>query len=341
MAASAASSSPTGSAGGQAHSNLYVRNIDDQVDDAGLRQIFEKFGAIKTACVMLDPTTKRSRNFGFVKFEARESAQEAVQELNNAELQGRKLLVKFADSDADQKSPAEATPSDNLYVKGLPASWTEENLHTLFMTYGSVTQLKILSRVGLGSTGEALVRMGDVEQAAWAIRQLHNKPLDGSSTPMLVRYADTPEDKTRRRNQGRKPQRFPFGQHGLGNGVYPPMMGMPLGPFMGGAVPTPGGMPPSLARPPAGLSDPCNLYVNELPDDADELFMYRTFAPYGAISSVRVMRDDNGVNRGFGFVKFVNAQEAFIAIGQVHGKVVQGKALHVSPKTTGSKNTSA
>jgi hypothetical protein len=33
-------------------------------------------------------------------------------------------------------------------------------------------------------------------------------------------------------------------------------------------------------------ADPCNLYVNELPDDADELFLYRTFAPFGAISSV-------------------------------------------------------
>ena len=33
------------------------------------------------------------------------------------------------------------------------------------------------------------------------------------------------------------------------------------------------------------------------------------------------MRDDKGQNRGFGFVKFVNAQEAYIALAQVHGKV--------------------
>ena len=32
------------------------------------------------------------------------------------------------------------------------------------------------------------------------------------------------------------------------------------------------------------------------------------------------MRDENGVNRGFGFVKFVNAQEAYIALAQVPGK---------------------
>lgn len=128
------------------HSNVYVKNIADHIDDQGLCQMFEKFGTIKTACVMLDPATKRSRNFGFVKFEVRESAQTAVEQLNNAEVDGRKLLVKFADSDADQKSMTEATPSDNLYVKGLPPTVSEEQLHALFSTYGNVTQLKVLSR---------------------------------------------------------------------------------------------------------------------------------------------------------------------------------------------------
>jgi hypothetical protein len=36
----------------------------DHVDDSALCQLFQKFGSIKTACVMLDPATKRSRNFG-------------------------------------------------------------------------------------------------------------------------------------------------------------------------------------------------------------------------------------------------------------------------------------
>ena len=38
--------------------------------------------------------------------------------------------------------------------------------------------------------------------------------------------------------------------------------------------------------PGAATADACNLYVNELPADADDLFLYRTFAPFGAISSV-------------------------------------------------------
>ena len=58
--------------------------------------------------------------------QVRECAQAAVQQLNSAEVEGRRLLVKFADSDADQKPATDATPSDNLYVKGLPQVYTPE-----------------------------------------------------------------------------------------------------------------------------------------------------------------------------------------------------------------------
>jgi RNA recognition motif-containing protein len=69
-------------------------------------------------------------------------------------------------------------------------------------------------------------------------------------------------------------------------------------------------------------SDMCNLYVNDLPPGADDLWMYRTFSPYGAISSVRVMKDESGLSRGFGFVMFVLVQDAVNAIEAVNGKLV-------------------
>ena len=218
------------------HSNVYVKNLADHIDDAVLCQLFGRFGAIKTACVMLDPVTKRSRNFGFVKFESRDAAHSAVEQLHNAEVEGRKLLVKFADSDAEHKSNVEATPSDNIYVKGLPPTMSEEALHSLFSTYGNVTQLKIISRPATGSTGEALVRMADMEQAAWAIKNLQARMPDGAS----VRYADTPGDKLeRRRNQGRRMHRFPYGQApvSLPNGVYSASMMAGMGHLMPGIAP--------------------------------------------------------------------------------------------------------
>ena len=72
--------------------------------------------------------------------------------MNNFQMAGKKLIVKSADADTDEK-PSNVE-SDNLYVKGLPLNMSQEQLHTMFAKYGNVSQLKILSRPGLGSTGE-------------------------------------------------------------------------------------------------------------------------------------------------------------------------------------------
>jgi len=211
------------------HSNVYVKNLADHIDDGILRGLFEAYGTIKSACVMLDQHTQRSRNFGFVKFAEIKAAEAAIDALNNQEVAGRKLVVKLADADAGEKAPSETTPSDNLYVKRLSPNMSEEALLHVFSQFGTVQQLKILSRPGQGSTGEALVRMRDVEQAEWAMQQLNNSILQGASTPILVRYADTPEDKVRRKTQTKKSTRFMYGPplHDAG-APYMPLMA-PIG----------------------------------------------------------------------------------------------------------------
>uniref|UniRef100_A0A7S0EE45 RRM domain-containing protein n=1 Tax=Hanusia phi TaxID=3032 RepID=A0A7S0EE45_9CRYP len=307
------------------HSNVYVKNLAEDMDDNSLRELFEGFGVIKSACVMLDQATKKSRNFGFVKFVEIESAQAAIQALNNTELQGKKLMVKFADADAEDKPPGDQCPSDNLYVKGFPPSITQDDIFPIFSRLGNVIDIKILSRPGVGSTGKALVRMENSVQASWAISELNGKVLEGCSGPVVVRYADSPDEKqNKRKNNLKRNDRF-AGSPQLGEGYPMPMMAM-QDPFRA---------PPFLHGPPmARAPEICNLYVNELPSEADDLFLYRNFAPFGAITSVRVMRDENGNSRGFGFVKFVHAHDAYMAMSSLNGKQVNGKYLHVSPKTT-------
>ena len=47
-----------------------------------------------------------------------------------------------------------------------------------------------------------------------------------------------------------------------------------------------------------------NLYIKNLEDDVDEDKLREMFAPYGTITSHKIMRDDKGNSRGFGFVCF-------------------------------------
>lgn len=65
------------------------------------------------------------------------------------------------------------------------------------------------------------------------------------------------------------------------------------------------------------------LYVGNLAPDTDDATLWRLFGPYGAVRSVKVIRDANsGRCRGFGFVNMNNYPEAVLAIQQVNGLVL-------------------
>jgi|EP00669_Euglena_mutabilis_P007222 polyadenylate-binding protein len=78
-------------------SNLYVKNLDDTVDDAQLRAAFEKFGDITSCKVMLDDNSPPlSKGFGFVCFKDAESANKAISEMNGYLLGVKPLYVNVA-----------------------------------------------------------------------------------------------------------------------------------------------------------------------------------------------------------------------------------------------------
>ena len=77
-----------------ASKNLYVGNLPFTTTEAELTQLFGQYGTVTKAQVIQDRETGRSRGFGFVEMSS--GADEAVQALNNAEYQGRRLTVNEA-----------------------------------------------------------------------------------------------------------------------------------------------------------------------------------------------------------------------------------------------------
>ena len=71
--------------------NIYVGNLPWSIDDASLEQIFAEHGTVNSAKVITDRQTNRSRGFGFV--EMSDGGENAIQALNDAEVEGRKLVV--------------------------------------------------------------------------------------------------------------------------------------------------------------------------------------------------------------------------------------------------------
>lgn len=76
---------------------LFVGNLNWGIRDEQLHQLFEEFGALVKAEVVMDKfDPNKSRGFGFVEYETEEAAQAAVEAMNGKEVEGRALTVNEA-----------------------------------------------------------------------------------------------------------------------------------------------------------------------------------------------------------------------------------------------------
>jgi cold-inducible RNA-binding protein len=75
---------------------LFVGNLSYDTTDKDLREFFSAVGKCVSASVLMDRTTGRSRGFGFVEMESEDEAQRAISQLNDKELQGRRISVSEA-----------------------------------------------------------------------------------------------------------------------------------------------------------------------------------------------------------------------------------------------------
>jgi len=76
---------------------LFVGGLSWNTDEDGLKNAFEKFGAVSEAKIIFDRETGRSRGFGFVTFDQKDDASEAVSQLDGRELDGRTVKVNYAE----------------------------------------------------------------------------------------------------------------------------------------------------------------------------------------------------------------------------------------------------
>lgn len=75
--------------------NIYVSNLDSQTKNEDLKKLFEQFGTVNSASVIMDKYTGTSRGFAFVEMGDSEGAA-AIQQLNNTQLNGKFLSVSEA-----------------------------------------------------------------------------------------------------------------------------------------------------------------------------------------------------------------------------------------------------
>ncbi|MBM4089498.1 MAG: RNA-binding protein [Planctomycetes bacterium] len=75
---------------------LYVGNLSYGTTDSDLRGMFEDYGTVQSAQVIMDRESGRSKGFGFVEMANDQEAQAAISGLNGKEIDGRALTVNEA-----------------------------------------------------------------------------------------------------------------------------------------------------------------------------------------------------------------------------------------------------
>jgi RNA-binding protein Musashi len=148
-ASNAATSSyrPNGSEGGdgggggdeaspeQMGNKVFVGGIPPHIDRDGLKGIFEQFGTVVDAIVMVDQVTMRSRCFGFVTFENGSNGAHRSIEAQPLSVQGRNVEVKLATPRAEQKRVPPAGPK-HVGLRAGQSSSSSGEFAGLAVSYG-------------------------------------------------------------------------------------------------------------------------------------------------------------------------------------------------------------
>ena len=90
--------------------NIFVSNLSFRLKNEDLQEAFEAFGEVSSAKIINDKVSGRSRGFGFVEMPDDDSADEAINALNGAELDGKTISVSEA-RPRDER-PKDSRPKD-------------------------------------------------------------------------------------------------------------------------------------------------------------------------------------------------------------------------------------
>jgi len=183
--------------------NVYVKNINEEYDEARLNEMFQKFGKISSVKVMKSEDGK-SKGFGFVSFEDPEEAMVACDELNGQDLDGKTVFVgraqKKAERQAELKKKFEALKMErlnryqgvNLYVKNLDDTIDDDRLRQEFAPFGTIASATVMCEEGR-SKGFGFVCFSSPEEATKAVTEMNGRII--VSKPLYVALAQRKEDR--------------------------------------------------------------------------------------------------------------------------------------------------
>ncbi|CAD6204803.1 ELAV-like protein 3 isoform X3 [Microplitis demolitor] len=362
----------------ESKTNLIVNYLPQTMTQEEIRSLFSSIGEVESCKLIRDKVTDstaalslagdmlspgqfsfgQSLGYGFVNYHRPEDAEKAINTLNGLRLQNKTIKVSYA------RPSSEAIKGANLYVSGLPKNMAQQDLENLFSPYGRIITSRILcdnitvrqfvTGGGDNLPGVGFIRFDQRVEAERAIQELNGTIPKGSTEPITVKFANNPSNN----NKAIPPiaaYLAPQASRRFGGPIHHPtgrFRYIPLSPLSstGKAMlainkglqrysPLAGDLLTNSMLPgnPINGSGWC-IFVYNLAPETEENVLWQLFGPFGAVQSVKVIRDlQTNKCKGFGFVTMTNYEEAVVAIQSLNGYNLGTRVLQVSFKTNKSK----
>lgn len=246
--------------------SLYVGDLDPDVGESLLFDIFKQVGPVASIRVCRDAVTRRSLGYAYVNFHNLSDAERALDTLNYSNIKTRPCRIMWSHRDPSIRRSGVG----NIFIKNLDKAIDNKALYDTFSTFGNILSCKVVTDEHGNSKGYGFVHYETQEAADLAIVNVNNMLLN--DTLVFV------------------------------------------GPFI-----------PRKDRRSVNPNETfTNVYVKLLDESWDDAKIREIFAKYGEIDSAVVMRDAEGKSKGFGFVNFKDHAAASAAVQAIPNEKFEG-----------------
>lgn len=150
--------------------------MDKGIDHKALHDTFSAFGNI-LSCKVATDSSGQSKGYGFVQFDSDEAAQKAIEKLNGMLLNDKQVFVGPFLRKQERES-SEKSRFNNVFVKNMSESKTEEDLNAIFGEFGPLTSVVVMRDADGKSRCFGFVNFENADDAARAVDSLNGKKFD-------------------------------------------------------------------------------------------------------------------------------------------------------------------
>ncbi|QCD83283.1 polyadenylate-binding protein 8-like [Vigna unguiculata] len=175
--------------------NIFIKNLDRAIDHKALHDTFSTFGNI-LSCKVATDSSGQSKGYGFVQFDNEESAQKAIEKLNGMLLNDKQVYVGPFLRKQERESAIDKAKFNNVFVKNLADSTSDDELKTIFGEFGTITSAVVMRDGDGKSKCFGFVNFENADDAARAVEALNGKKFEDKEW-----YVGKAQKKSERENE--------------------------------------------------------------------------------------------------------------------------------------------